>query len=444
MQALWFFIACFAHRSVADFPAPQYVVDLDSKPVDRWGPLFKKQVELHGWDDSYGPVIDFMTGLLPMADWQRYDLELQALGLGLFGEEYFEEILGIHSMAKQIGVGDKVTIGMFVFFQLFYELVMECTGILARDAGGKVVHGRNMDIDLHVSNITAQVSWLRDGQEVLMTTQYLGYLGVHTGMRLGGWSVQANERTVLEFGPWGWGKSVRALDILALMERHRPVGYLLRETLLASSSFEDAVLTLSNAKSVSPLYFIIAGAKPGQGAVVTKSRGGLADAPRNRSVVLLEGSSSYFLAQTNWDNWIPITAEQCASTMQALPDDVEKACSEFLRLAFGEAGGCAELCGLASDGRREAAVAALDKMKSEEVDVDAILGVLSTAPVLANGTQFTSLMSPMTNEYRTVVREHASLSAPSEKLDRKRGQVAQILDRFLQMASSLSQAVVAV
>merc|ERR1719231_1220069 len=108
---------------------------------------------------------------------------------------------------------------------------MECTGILARDATGKVWHGRNMDVGLPVPNITAQVTWVRNAQELLVTTQYLGYTGVHTGMRRGGWSVQANERVVLEFGPWGYQYSTLLSDAVALVEHHRPVGYFLRESL---------------------------------------------------------------------------------------------------------------------------------------------------------------------------------------------------------------------
>jgi hypothetical protein len=98
-----------------------------------------------------------------------------------------------------------------------------------------------------VGNITAEVIWVKQGEEMLVTTQYLGYIGVHTGMRKGEWSVQANERVVLAPGPWGYQKTIIGQDVYALLTRHKAVGYLLRETLLSARTFEEAITTLSNA-----------------------------------------------------------------------------------------------------------------------------------------------------------------------------------------------------
>ena len=57
------------------------------------------------------------------------------------------------------------------FFQVFYEILMECTGILAHEADGGIVHGRNMDIGLAVENVTAQISWIKDGKLIAESTQ---------------------------------------------------------------------------------------------------------------------------------------------------------------------------------------------------------------------------------------------------------------------------------
>jgi len=251
-----------------------------------------------------------------------------------------------------------------------------------------------------------QVTWVRGGVPILVTTQYLGYFGVHTGMRMNGWSVQANERVVLELGPWGYAKSIIASDIIAMLERHKPVGYVLRETLLEHATFDDAVHALSDVKLVAPLYFIMGGAKPGEGAVITKNREGLANAPDNKSVLLLNQSSSFYLAQTNWDNWMPIDREQCTGVEAALPSGVREACTKILKLLYGNTGGCLELCQLTSDGRHERAVALLDQMGQEHVSAENLYGILSDNHVEQGNTQFTALMSPASNSYRTIVREH--------------------------------------
>ena len=65
------------------------------------------------------------------------------------------------------------------------------------------------------------------------STQYLGYVGVHTGMSTHGWSVQANERVVLAPGPGiGYDKAILLLTAAAFLEGHKPVGWFLRHALL--------------------------------------------------------------------------------------------------------------------------------------------------------------------------------------------------------------------
>lgn len=74
-------------------------------------------------------------------------------------------------------------------------------------------------VGLPVQNLTAQVVWKRHGKAVLTTTQYVGYIGVHTGMRNDGWTVQANERVVLTPGPViGYDKAILIDTAAAFLE----------------------------------------------------------------------------------------------------------------------------------------------------------------------------------------------------------------------------------
>merc|ERR1711870_155926 len=135
------------------------------------------------------------------------------------------------------------------------------------------------------------------------------------------------------------------------------------------------------------------GAKPGEGADITKNRKGLAHAPDKKSVLLLNQSSTFYLAQTNWDNWMPIDRTQCAGVERALPAQVQAACTKVLKLLYGNEGGCLDLCQLTSDGRQERAVELLNQMGKKQVTADNLFHVLSDSHVKQDDTQFTALMS---------------------------------------------------
>ena len=80
----------------------------------------------------------------------------------------------MYQAAIDIGRGNETTVSELLFFQVFYEILMECTAILTHDSEGRVVHARNMDMGLTVKNITAQVTWTKGGKPVMVTTQFLG------------------------------------------------------------------------------------------------------------------------------------------------------------------------------------------------------------------------------------------------------------------------------
>lgn len=56
---------------------------------------------------------------------------------------------------------ENITVSQLLSFQIFYELLMQCTGIIVK-ADNSSVHGRNLDIDLNVKNITATIIWYKN------------------------------------------------------------------------------------------------------------------------------------------------------------------------------------------------------------------------------------------------------------------------------------------
>ncbi len=298
---------------------------------------------------------------------------------------------------------------------------MECTGILAHEAGGGVVHGRNMDIGLPVTNLTAQMKWKKGGKTIVQSTQYLGYVGVHTGMRMDGWSVQANERVVLTPGPMiGYKNSTLALTLLAFGEGHSTVGGFLRSSLLKAATFEEALPLLENTKLASPMYLVVGGKD--QGRIITRDRDGLAKESQDTSIfgkshheVVPRGATAmpmrdWFLLETNWDPWVDMTAADCQAEMAAFTPTREKECEDYIKGLYNDLGKCTDLCQLYSDGRREAATAMMQATPSHTGTKDGVLSVLSTPPVLAGDTKFSSIMSAASGYYSTLVRNQGSSS----------------------------------
>jgi hypothetical protein len=255
-------------------PSPKYTISLDDEPHDRWKAAVNDTLNRHGWNHSYAPILSFINSVIPFDVWKKHDELLVRVAKPIVGDELSAEVLGVYELAQARGYDDRVTHSQLLFFQVFYEILMQCTGLLARDpASGGLLHGRNMDIGLQVENVTAQVTWTRGGKAVLTTTQYLGYMGVHTGMRLGGWSVQANERPVLAPGPLiGYQGASLLATVKAFEGGAPPIGKFLRDTLLGAAGYEAALPLLSAGPLASPVYLIVGG--PQRGTVLTRDRAG--------------------------------------------------------------------------------------------------------------------------------------------------------------------------
>lgn len=117
------------------------------------------------------------------------------------------ELEGIASHFKKGGYN--ITLGDVVLVNLIYEITAGCTSIVA-DNGTNILHGRNLDYSLAglsichshtlfvsfkdaffllqgLQNLTVNARYVRGGSEVYRGTTYVGYIGLLTGMRPGGW-----------------------------------------------------------------------------------------------------------------------------------------------------------------------------------------------------------------------------------------------------------------
>jgi len=83
-----------------------------------------------------------------------------------------------------------------LFLNYIYELQAYCTSIVARQADGTIIHGRNLDFDEAdaMRDITFIAQYVKDGEVLFNAVQFAGTIGIYTGVREGGFSVSENNR----------------------------------------------------------------------------------------------------------------------------------------------------------------------------------------------------------------------------------------------------------
>jgi len=449
MIILKLFLLLLTSTVVADFPAPLDVVDLDLPPRERWVPAYKNALKRHGsWEYTGAPVFEFLNNFGTPEEWQQRNKTFVDIGMKVIGEEAVLESAGLADFVNTPDINANITIGALVFLQMFYELAMECTGVLAQTSHG-TLHGRNMDIGLEVHNITSQVTWIKNGTKLFTSTQFLGYNGVHTGMRLRskageGWSVQANERVTLVPGPYVGYKAASALmTVTSFALGATPVGQYLRQALTEHSTFNTAIPYLETEHLASPMYIILGGADNGQGMVLTRDRKGISRSNQFGGIIQQQfqgdkGPSWHFSeinnttapqfqyqsrCQTNWDPWVVETDAECLINMSNYPKWKTKLCDTMLRFGYNDST-CTDLCRLYSDGRKEGGTADLKwrLAAGKEANVDMIHSIMSnkTSRVLNGDTKITSVMNSRTEYYSTIVRQWNSEEEAAVKKQRRK------------------------
>lgn len=190
---------------------------------------------------------------------------------------------------------------------MMYEVEGGCTSIVAQDAQGNIMHGRNLDFGLLFGEDWKHLQWtltedlrpllrnirvMRGGQVVFNTTVFLGYIGIITGSKTGSFSITLNSR--IKFERW--------TDLLAFLEGKDRTGQFLslamRDVMTTNSSYSEALDIIQNVKLLGPAYVIIGGASLGDGAIVAREATAVVGHWLLNDAVKAGQNS---LVQTNWD-----------------------------------------------------------------------------------------------------------------------------------------------
>lgn len=309
-----------------------YIIDLDKAPTERFDEVtndFKQQIiswinaEKAKINSKYIPLFEVIAAEID--DYLPYPFN--------------EEIKGIAS-------GLNITVGDVVLYNLVYDLTAYCTGILACDINGQILHGRNLDYALtpYLQDLAYIAKFQRNNTLVFTAAQIAGFLGVLTGHKHNAFTFEINERNQGSF----W---INAMYLI-LDKKATPLSFLTRNLMENMTNFDEAVNLMSKSDLIAPAYFIIGGVKPYEAVILT----------RNQSSVINEWRidpkstkfDRWFLIETNYDHWTEPPA---------------------------------------SDNRRDPGIDAMNTVSQANINYETLLDVMSINPVCNDETVYSVAMS---------------------------------------------------
>jgi len=311
----------------------EYVIDLNLPPRERYRQIVNE------YKNSLLQVFNSIKDETPKDTWRTISNAYGTVVVNRY-KEYAEEIAGI---ANILGI----TPEDYYVINCFYELIVMCTSIVAKDKNNKLILARNFDFG-HTEilrKIHINVMYMRNNKVVAKCGNIAGYIGVFTCLKPGAFAVSMNARPMSNVQDF----------ISRLLEGRILSTWLLRDTILNVENYEDAVREIKRAMTVSGSYIIIAGMKEYEGTVITRARD---------SIV-----SSRELSR---DTWYLV---KCNS------DD-----------------------NVTTDERTNWATQAMTKLKQSNTNLDTILSnVLMEHPILRSNTVSTILMSPVDNYFKSII-----------------------------------------
>jgi acid ceramidase len=327
-------------------------LNLDLDPKDRWTDMVKpKAAEIVDMIDQVINLVILKDGDSKVVDYlDTHADEVLAAMEQPFGDEI-----------KGIAAATGIEIGKMILYNVAYELMGLCTSIVAQDSQGNIIHGRNLDFGLFMGVDAKNMSWtlteklrpllfnvrvMKGGVNIYNMTQYAGYVGCLTCQKKGSdgftLSVDTSFDDEMDKGIVEW---------LLGLNRNGTLLAILTRKAYDLETYDDALAFLQSTNSVGPAFIIVGGAKPGQGAVITKAGGKTIDTWTLQSQL---DKNTFYLLETNYRHW----------KNPPFYDD-----------------------------RRNPGMQCMNEMGAGNLDFPGLFNVLSTRPNLNMLTTYTTLMS---------------------------------------------------
>jgi len=304
-----------------DKEVPLLYVNLDLEPELRWKNVTKYYKDIGAFPAALilpSPVSEAVQALLKAVKIdEEYMREMRAIVADIDDPSVTVESVLFANLRYELSGFSESPAGLASTFaqmdlaDFFQPPSKGCSGLLAAMPNGTVVHGRNMDYAgfevvtpdgrvYHWPQVTTEVIFLRHGRPLFVSTHWPGLVGVHTAMRFDGWSFEQNTRL----------HSKDADVLYGLLQGSEAFVFRGRKIMETVPDFETAVQELYKANYMAPQYFIVAGTKPYEGAVITVDRGGVhkASSPKitrlSSELTAIKDGESYkgwHIIQTNDD-----------------------------------------------------------------------------------------------------------------------------------------------
>ena len=266
------------------------IINLDADPKDRWKEIGKE------YKTQLKQIIEEMKktipeSVLPLFD--KFGSELDSL----LPQPYSGELRGLAEVTE-------IPVGELFVFNLVYDITAHCTSIVAqRSKYAQPLHARNLDMPPEVKDITSisrhatfTVQFQRAGETVYSGVTTVGIIGLLTGQKPNSFTITVNERRTGSI----W------TNIFHILRDHpgSAITFQVRDALADPDlNYQGVLKRMIDIPMIAACYVIIAGTKPGEGAVITRDREE-AVKPFDKGVWKLNDSDgTWYLLQTNTDHW---------------------------------------------------------------------------------------------------------------------------------------------
>lgn len=140
-----------------------------------------------------------------------------------------------------------------------------------------------------LSNMVANVEFYKGGKLIFTADTVVGSVFVLTGIRPGAFAVNVDTRTAKHFYD----------DLISVMiDNAIPTCWLLRKTLEEETNYSSALARLKRERISAPVYYILSGVGPNEGAVIEREVNGV------HAFYELD-EHNWFIIQTNYDRDYP-------------------------------------------------------------------------------------------------------------------------------------------
>jgi acid ceramidase len=277
---------------------PSGTINLDLAPEQRWVALSRQ----------YAPEIHALMGIIKKT-FGKYAPMVYALVDRDFDNVWKKMPEPYKSEIRGVAEGSKLTLGEATLYSAFYSVFTACTSIVAQDDSEQIYHARNLDFGIFplwngtdddwemtvlLKPLLIDLDFQRGGQTVFRSAGLVGFVGILSAMRPDGYAVTIDDLFDMDF------------DSGLINWFHNPddgakfVTLFLRDLFESVDNYDDALAQLQSQTLVSPVYFIVSGAKPGQGAVVSREKN---ETLNLRTLSEALADNSFYVLETNYANY---------------------------------------------------------------------------------------------------------------------------------------------